>query len=426
MGRSVKKLLILLGILSFSVHVSAQIHGTAMGGISTVTSEGAIDTTRNPALLGTISAATTSFYIMGNTYYNEDANPEFHTPVMDISSIEQSNDYYYAFSLFAGYARPSGRGILGYSLSSKENFYLRKKDTQKIYGSIPNPTPPPTSLSFEQTETTTTSEINPTLSIAYGWKLSDNNYAGIQLTTTPFLSNKKTDNNNSLGTSYSYTNQEYGVIIQPSFGLLLSGNDSQVGLRFIPSTIKCIKKKAEADFSTTDLSYSAKWDFQQSEGPQIVAGGYAKILPQTGIALEFGLLLPSSYTNTDINVTDNPLPAINHSSVTIHNDTIINAKAGIQYSFTETFECMAGAAFFHFINTAGSSKSYGKGKFNLVLITFGLNYSLSSTVILSTLLLINNSSFESYYHMEDTISLDAKTKTNLWNITVGAGLSYRL
>jgi len=417
-----KKVLLVICILSFSVHASAQIHGTAMGGISTVISEGAIDTTRNPALLGTVSAATASLYLMGNTYYNEDSNPEFYTSIINISSIKQSNDYYYAFSIFAGYAKPAANGTIGYSLSSKDNFYLRRKDTQKIYGT----TPPPLSLSFEQSETTTTNEINPTLSIAYGWKLADNNYTGIQLAITPFYSSKKTDNKTSIPTEYSYTKLEYGIILQPSLGFLLTSNESQVGLRFIPSTLKCVKKKTEADFSATDLSYSDKWDVQQFEGPQIVAGGYTKILPQTGIAIEFGLVLPSSYTNTDINVTDNPLPAINHTSVTIHNDPTINAKAGIQYSFTEKFECMAGASLFHIINTAGSSKSYGRGKFNLVLVTFGSNYSLSPAVILSTIILLTKGSFESYYHAENTISLDAKTKTKAWNVTVGAGLSYRL
>ncbi|MGB4269897.1 MAG: hypothetical protein WBK20_12045 [Spirochaetota bacterium] len=411
-----KKLLICMCILIFSVHASAQIHGTAMGGISTVTSEGAIDTTRNPALLGTVSA-TTSFYLMGNIYYNEDANPEFHASGFDISSIKQSNDYYYAFSLFAGYTKPVANGTIGYSLSSKENFYLQRKDTQKLKVNLP---------ALEQTETTTTNDINPTVNIAYGWKILDNNYAGIQLAITPFFLNKKTDKNNSSGTSYSYTKLEYGVTIEPSIGFLLLSNDTQVGLRLTPSTIKCIKKKAEADFSANDLKYSDPWDIQQFEGPKIVAGGYTKILPQTGIAIEFGLLLPSSYTNTDINVTDNPLPAINHSSITIHNDPTINAKAGIQYSFTEKFECMAGASFFHFINTAGSSQSYGRGKFNFVLLTFGSNYSLSPSVILSTIILLANGSFESYYHAEDTMSLDAKTKTNTWNLTVGAGLSYRL
>ncbi len=420
MGLPVKKLLIVICVLSFSVHASAQIHGTAMGGISTVTSEGAIDTTRNPALLGTVPAATTSFYLMGNTYHNEDTNPEFHASSIDISSVEQSNDYYYAFSLFAGYTKQIANGAIGYSLSSKENLYLRKKDIQKINGSMPGP------IYFEGTETTTTNDINPTLNIAYGWKISDNNYAGIQLATTPFFSNKKTDKNNSLGTSYSYTKQEYGVIIQPSLGFLLTNNDSQVGLRLAPSTIKCVKKKAEADFSATDLSYSDTWDIQQYEGPQIVAGGYTKILPQTGIAIEFGLLLPSSYTNTDINVTDNPLPAINHSSITIHNDPIINAKAGIQHSFTEKFECITGASFFHFINTSDGSTSHGNGTFNLVLLTFGSNYSLSPAVILSTIIILTRGAFEMYYHVEDTLSLDAKIKTNSWNVTVGAGVSYRL
>lgn len=417
MELQVKKILVLC-ILSFWVHASAQIHGTAMGGIATVTSEGAIDTTRNPALLATLSAVTTSFYLMGNVYYNEDTNPEFHTPAITIYSINQKNDYYYSLSLFAGYAKPSGQGTIGYSLSSKENLYLKRKDTQKLKGSLPP--------DFEQTETTITDELNPTLTISYGWKLSDNNYTGIQLAVTPFFSNKKTENENNLSPTYSYTNKEYGVIIEPSLGLLLTKNDSQVGLRVTPSTIKCVKKKAEADFSTTDLSYSDSWDIQQYEGPKIVAGGYAKILPQIGIAAEFGLFLPSAYTDTDINVTDNPVPTIKHSSVTIHNDPIVTIKGGIQYSLTEKLECMAGAAFFHFINSAGSSKSYGRGKFNLLLLTFGSNYSVSPTVILSAIVLVTNSYYESFYHAEDAISIDAKVKSQSWNITVGAGLSYKL
>lgn len=413
-----KKIFLALFIISFWVHANAQIQGTAMGGISTVTSEGAIDTTRNPALLGLISTPSAAAYGMANIFYTEDTNPELHTSAINIQSVKQDNDYFYSFSLFAGYAKPKGSGTIGYSISSKDNLYVKRKDTQKLKGNLPP--------DFEQTETTTTDEINPTFSIAYGWKLSDNNYTGIQLAVTPFFSNKKTEHKNTLSTDFSFTTQEYGVIIEPSLGFLLNTNDSQVGLRLTPSTIKCVKRKAEADFSTTDLSYSDSWDIQQHEGPQIVAGGYTKILPQTGIAIEFGLFLPSSYTNTDINVTDDPLPAIKHSSVTIHNDPIINIKGGLQYSFTEKLDCMAGAAFFHFINSAGSSKSYGRGKFNLLLLTFGSNYSLSPTVIVSMIILISNSSFESFYHVEDSISLDAVTKSNFWNVTAGAGLSYRL
>lgn len=418
MGLPVKKLLFVLFILSFWVHASAQIHGTVMGGIATVTSEGAIDTTRNPALLATLPAVTASFYLMGNAYYSQDTNPEFNVPALNIYSINQKNDYYYSLSLFAGYAKPSAHGTIGYSLSSKENLYLKKKDTQKIKVSLPS--------DFEQTETTITEEINPTLSIAYGLKLSDNHYTGIQLAVTPFISNVKAENGNTLSSTYSYTKQEYGVIIQPSLGFLLTSNDSQVGLRFTPSTIKCVKKKVEADFSTTDLSYSDSWDIQQYEGPQIVAGGYAKILTQTGIAVEFGLFLPSAFTNTDINVTDNPVPAINHSSVNIYNDTIVTIKGGIQHSLTEKMDCMAGAAFFHFINSAGGSKSYGRGTYNLLLLTFGSNYSVSPTVILSAMVVVTNGYFESYYHKEDTLSIDAKVKSQSWNFTVGAGLSYRL
>ncbi len=413
-----KKILLVLCIVSFSVHASAQILGTAMGGISTVTSEGAIDTTRNPALLGTLSYASVSLYLMGNIYYHQDTNPEFHASGLNIQSINQENDKYYAFSLFAGYAQPIGNGVFGYSISSKDNMYTRKKDTQKLVVNIPPV--------VEQTESTTTDELSPTLSVAYGWKLTDNNYAGIQLAITPFFSNENTNKKNSLGTDYSYTKLKYGVIMQPSLGFLLTSKDSQVGLRITPSTLKCVKNKVDADFSTTDLSYSDSFDIQQNEGPQIMAGGYAQILPQIGIALEFGIILPSSYTDTNIEVTDNPMPAIKHSINTIHNDSIMSFKGGLHYAFTEKLDCMAGVSFFHFINTAGSSKSKGKGTFNLVLITFGSNYSLSSTVVISTLVLITNGSFESYYHAEDTISLDAKTKSTSWNITAGAGVSYRL
>ncbi|MGQ9843698.1 MAG: hypothetical protein ACUVRK_09040 [Spirochaetota bacterium] len=413
-----KQLLFVLFILSFWVHASANIHGTAMGGIATVTSEGAVDTTRNPALLGTVSAKTASFYLTGNAYYSQDKNPDFTAPGLSIYSINQKNNYYYSLSLFAGYAKPSAHGTIGYSLSSKENLYLKREDTQKIKGSLPP--------YFEQTETTVTEEINPTLSIAYGWKLSDNHYTGIQLAVTPFLSTVTTDNENTLSNTYSYTKDEYGVIIQPSLGFLLTSNVSQVGLRLIPSTIKCVKKKVEAGFSTTDLSYSDSWDIQQYEGPQIVVGGYAKILPQTGIAIESGLFLPSAYTNTDINVTDNPVPAINHSSANIYNDPIVTIKGGIQYFLTEKLDCMAGAAFSHFISSAGSSKSYGRGKYNLLLLTFGSNYSVSPTVLLSMIVMVTNGCFESYYHEKNTSSIDAKVKSQVWYVTVGTGLSYRL
>lgn len=401
-----------------STHAIAQIHGTAMGGISTVTSEGAIDTTRNPALLGTLSSASASLYLMGTTYYYQDANPKFHASGLDVQSIDQKNNHYYSFSLFAGYAKPVGKGTLGYSLSSKENFYLRRKDIQKL---IINQPP-----IIEQTETTVTDEFNPTLSIAYGWKIVDNNFAGVHLAVTPFFSSKKTENKSSLPTEYSYTKLEYGFFVQPSLGFLLINNDSQVGLRFVPSTVKCVKKKTEADFSATDLSYSDRWDIQHFEGPQIIAGGYAKILLKTGIALEFGIFLPSSYTNTEINVTNGPPPAIKHSSVTIHNDPIINMKTGIHHYFSEKIECMAGAAFFHLVNTAGSSKTYGRGKYNLLLLTFGSNYTLSPAVILSTLVLITNSSFESIYHAEDTVSVDAQVKLTSWNCSIGVGLSHKL
>lgn len=418
MGLHMKKLHFVLFILSFWVPASAQIHGTVMGGVATITSEGAIDTTRNPALLATLSAATASFYLIGNAYYSQDTDPEFNASALSIYSVNQKNNYYYSLSLFVGYAKPSAHGTMGYSLSSKENLYLKRKDAQKVKGSLPP--------DFEQTETTVTQEINPTSSIAYGWELSDKHYAGIQLSTTPFFSNVKAENENTLSSKYSYTKQEYGVIIQPSLGFLLTSNDSQVGLRFTPSTIKCVKKKVEADFSTTFLSYSDSWDIQQYEGPQILAGGYAKILPQTGIAVEFGLFLPSAFTDTEIKVTDNPVPAINHSSVNIYNDPVVTIKGGIQYSLTEKMDCMTGAAFFHFINSAGGSKSYGRGTYNLLLLTFGSNYSVSPTVILSAMVVVTNGYFKSYYHGKDTLSMDAKVKSQSWNFTVGAGLSYRL
>ncbi len=418
MGLFLKKILLIIYLLSCSAYAIAQIHGTAMGGISTVTSEGAIDSSRNPALLGTHSSASASFYLMGNIYYNEDVSPELHASGIDIQSIKKENDVYYFFSLFAGYAEPAGKGTIGYSLSSRDNFYSHKKDTQKLTINMPPV--------IEQTETTVTDELYPSFNIGYGWKLTDNNYSGIQLSVTPFFSNKKTNNKNSLVPGYSYTKQEYGIVVKPSLGFLLTSTDSQVGLRFIPSTLKCVKKKAEADFSTTNLSYSDSWDVQQYEGPQISAGGYAKILSKTGLAIEFGIFLPTSYTNTEINVTDNPVPAIKHSLLTIYNDPIINLKGGVHYSITDKLECMAGTAFFHFKNSADSSKTYGRGTFNLLLFTFGSNYSLSSKTILSTLVLITKGSFESFYHAEDIFSLEAKTKSTSWSCTVGAGLSYNL
>ncbi len=415
----IKRFILVTVLLIVSVNAYAQIIGTAMGGIATVTSEGAIDTTRNPALLGTHHTPMAAFYSLGTLFYTDDAKLKLNTPAIDIYSIRADNDYFYSFSLFAGIAKPTGNGTIGYSLSSKDNLYSRRKDTQTIKGSISG-TP------FEQTETTITNEFNPKLSVAYGWNINGNNFAGIQLELVPFYSHKKTENKNTLSSGYSYSIQEYGVMIEPAIGFLILENDNQVGLRLSPALVKCVKKKAEADFSTIDKTYNDTWDIQQSEGPKITAGGYAKIAPAIGIALEIGLMFPSSYTNTDINITNNPAPSIQHSSITIHNDSTVAIKGGLHFLLSQSLECMGGIAYFHITNTSGNNHNNGRGTYNLLLISAGSNYSLSSTSILTIMLIVTNASFESHYNSENGISLDANIASDSWNYTIGAGISYRL
>jgi hypothetical protein len=107
-----------------------------MGGIVTVTSEGSNDTTRNPALLGIVANPIINMYGTGTAFYNEETNPRMHASGITINSVKQSNDYYYSFSIFAGYAQPLGKGTIGFSLSSKDNLYLRRKDVQKLNGDV--------------------------------------------------------------------------------------------------------------------------------------------------------------------------------------------------------------------------------------------------------------------------------------------------
>jgi len=78
-------------ILSISSVASAQINGTAMGGIVTVTSEGSNDTTRNPALLGIVANPIINMYGTGTAFYNEETNPRMHASGITINSVKQSN-----------------------------------------------------------------------------------------------------------------------------------------------------------------------------------------------------------------------------------------------------------------------------------------------------------------------------------------------
>ncbi|HQQ49807.1 MAG TPA: hypothetical protein PLZ29_01310, partial [Spirochaetota bacterium] len=123
-------------ILCISRVASAQINGTAMGGIVTVTSEGSNDTTRNPAVLGIVANSIINMYATGTAFYDEETNPWLHASDINIQSVQQSNDYYYTFSIVAGYAKPLGKGTIGVSLSSKDNLYLRRKDVQKLSGDV--------------------------------------------------------------------------------------------------------------------------------------------------------------------------------------------------------------------------------------------------------------------------------------------------
>ena len=406
-------------ILCISRVASAQINGTAMGGIVTVTSEGSNDTTRNPALLGIVANSIINMYATGTAFYDEETNPRMHASDINIQSVQQSNDYYYTFSIVAGYAKPLGKGTIGVSLSSKDNLYLRRKDVQKLSGDV-------SGISFTQTQTTTTDELTPTVTIAYGWKLFDNNYAGLQIAATPYLSNNDTKTDNSLSPSYSFTLKEYALIIQPAIGYLITDGTSQVGLRFIPSTVKLTKKKVDANFSTGDSSYNDDLKIQQLEGPQINAGGYVQIIPTLGIALEAGFIMPSEYSNTSIQVTDNPSPAIKHQSIEVKNNPILLLKGGTQYTINGSLQIMSGIAFFHLFNNAANSNSKGRGKYNFLLMTLGCNYIYTPDIVITGLLIVSRNSIDTYYHSDDSISLESETKSNVWTITVGAGISYKL
>jgi len=56
----------------------------------------------------------------------------------------------------------------------------------------------------------------------------------------------------------------------------------------------------------------------------------------------------------------------------------------------------------------------------------GCNYIYTPDIVITGLLIVSRNSIDTYYHSDDSISLESETKSNVWTITVGAGISYKL
>lgn len=422
--------MLLIIILLFHTMLYAQIQGSGMGLISTVTAEGAFDITRNPALLGTITKSKASFYVMGSPYYNEENTLQFKVSGVNINSVTQTNDYYYELSLYAGLAIPLSYGTLGISISSSdEKLFIKRKDTMAFL--------------FEngaQKNITETQEIHPQLTCSYGFKTTTQSF-GFQLKVTPF---QKSINNHKQITSlapyyfyYDFIQKDSGVDVQPLFGFLTFVGNAQIGFSLIPSTFTAIKKNAKTDipdnFIGYNTSFSSSWRFQQTKGPTFAMGAYIPLFSFMGMAFESAFSMPSTYSITNTDTFETNLGSVHYipitnTTVSIHNHPVIALKGGIRIVISQAFDITSGIAYLHLSNDSFADTLRANSDNNIYIFTCGGNYTISQKITASLFFIATRAKIESNHEQEKILnpSFNATLKQDIINSDIGFAISYNL
>jgi len=403
-----KRSLILSVIFSFifASQLYAGIHGTGMGGIKTVTSEGPADISRNPALLGTITAekslalfATARAY----TLYDSDVNISSNIASTD---VDVDDPLYLGGSILAAYAFKSGSSTYGISLEGYEgNLVSHETGKQTYSGSVESKTKKIT--------------INPAINMAMGWDTGNNSFWGLQV----ILGNKyETEKTEEPGSKTENINQKHSVEL--GMGYNYRDAKTEIGILLRTGTFSLEKKTREKDFTSgvSDSNSTEYWP-KYDKGIQIITGAYTKINEKTGIAMEFGYRFPVIFVDKSLNDND--------AVSTVYEDTIpVSSKGGVllnggfEYFLSDTSTVNSGLGYQYYNAEGRDDGNVTRLSLSVLLWTVGYNRQLSPGSELSLLLITFRQRGESMSRFEDeSYSFELDTDDTRYAFEIGGGIT---
>ena len=392
----------------------AGIHGTGMGGIKTVTSEGPGDISRNPALLGTMTAdKSLALFATARAYTIYDTELDVQTSSGDIKSVDQQTPLLLSGSVLAGYSFKSGSTVYGLSLEGYEGnlFSWESKEVDYVI------TLPPDITETSKTKTTT---ISPAINMALGYHTGNNRFLGFQV----ILGNKfEMEEENGLDSTTKKTNQKHSI--EMGFGYNYRDDNTEIGILVRTGTFTLEKRTREKDFSSglSDSNSTEYWP-KYDKGIQIVTGAYTKITQKTAIAMEFGYRFPVTFVEKSLGDDDNT-STVYEDTIPVYSKGAIILNGGVEYFLSDTSTINTGLGYQQYSAGGRDDGSVNKLSLSVLLWSVGYNRQLTPGSELSLLLITFRQKAEAMARFEDgSSSFELETDDTRYAFEIGGGITY--
>ncbi len=392
---------------------NAQVRGTGMGNLVTVISDGPFDAGRNPALLAlqpsdSAIAAYLRYRSMEDT--DTDYNASLTIDVGEPSTVNAGG--------VAAYSKKLGGAVLGFAIGEMGEDLFSLRETKTTYVST-----------FEEKEKEKIFEANPSLALALALPLSEGSFIGVQLITG--FGYKTTDKTKDYisGTLIARLEKnlktEQSISARAGFGYSLRTPETQVGFLLRSGTVSLRKQELEYNHVEYDLAApeisganSTPYKAYYTESPQFVVGGYHRLSPLVGFALEAAYTLSNtSYSRErDLNISvsngGNDFITPFSRNYTITTDASMQFKGGVEFNVREGLAFTFGTGY-DYRESSQESETTGhvsiRSKMEILYATLGAHYSLNQATGVSVLVSGGRVKMDAKLEQESLYSADIES-----------------
>jgi hypothetical protein len=441
MGNLIRFCIIQLIVLfSFSSSLFALGRGIAMGGMTSVVSDGPFDAAKNPALLS-LQANNNALGIVlkYQNYLDSDISAEIDFAGVD-ADVDSEKLEGKSLGCFLAYSIKLGNPVIAFAVTDSGNgqYYLREvKSTFTVIAGVDQHK----SKIIEDVE-----EYNPVFHTSIGFNISDRSSIGFRVSVR--YSSKEDDENkrNFLnGSETALVDQKLTTNIlsySVGTGYLYREGGTQIGLLFYIGEFSWRKQELSYSFQDRDVpvpdpvddsssdsdSYSSSGKY--TEGMRFVAGGYHRLNTFLAIALEGEFRIGNSFRQTELTLDEdesNDLYNIVEERNRVTNKNTVFLKGGAEINPISSISLYFGCAYADIMGRVGGGDGDGflSNRYSLFLFTGGVNYQYTKNLSLffgSLFIYVDAESDMVFDDVSGTVSLNSEEKG--LDVLLGAGMVY--
>ncbi|MBN1533599.1 MAG: hypothetical protein JXA20_13100 [Spirochaetes bacterium] len=390
----------------------------SMGRVESVSSDYALDSVRNPALLtGRSVGVSFSLIAIYRPMFLDTDNSVLRTASSIIAyPINSSNSSYTAAQLFAGFLWNSGESAFGVGVGSTgKGQYMESRDDLTV---------------GQYLSTTHTTSVNPALYLSYSLRLSGRDSVGIQaMSAYSNTVDRQREFNSSVPQVTRSETSASALVTAVTAGFRHRMDRAEIGVMLRSGQLAAEWITASAEYfaaSSTRDDYSHPARLMYIQGPGLVAGVNAVITDSLGACMEMEITAPVVFRRK--------MPAfigtVGFYFDEFHRyrrDTAVTLRGGLEFSPNSWTNLNLGGGVAY-----GNGKSKGEvfdsrrieqGIFTCYA-TLGMDYRFTErmAVIVGVSYIMTRTSIEMMIYDSTPFKFDIDTKTNAIDVYLGVSL----